>query len=590
MAGSSKLVRAGRAFVELFVNDNAMYRALDKASARFKAFGNAAVSVGSKAAATGGGVLAPIGRAFTDALTKGADIKAIATRFQQGTGAVSELAGAFEFAGVGVKEFGDVVGGVESKIIAAADANEELIDGLRGFGLRGRELIGLPLDKQLERIFAAMSKINASDFDLANQADQIFGAGVGARLVPYLKDGVDGLKRLKAEAQKSGAVMPTEDVERAATAMKAWDAIMVEVANTIISVGSALLPATDQTKSMSEQIRDVFSRGRQWVAANKEVIATVTQVTAGVVAGGVAVAGLGTGIKLLSPVLSLTVLGLKGVAAGLTLVFTPIGSLVAAVTGLGAAWLTCTDEGRKTASDLGKAFTSIGETFKASWGGIVAAAKKGDLATAFKIAGTGIKAIWFEMLVALGKAFAAFIEDNRNKLVALAALSGAWKGAKLGSRLGWWGAAAGGIVGAGGSALATDALLEELKGIGHNPKMEAAVAQAKRDVQNLVAKAKGADGPDLDESVRMGLEEERKRFEGYDQWKRGPKGGAEKARQEVFDRQRGIFSGPVAQQLGVGDKIASRQLNVQQNIDKGVQAVAKGVDALGKNVAVFGRK
>ncbi|WP_439628217.1 hypothetical protein [Gemmata sp.] len=580
---STRGIRAGRAFVELVADSNQLYRALDQASARLKKFGSAAVSIGAKSAAAGGAVLAPLGKAFSDALTKGADIKAIAARYQQGVGSISELVGAFEFAGVGVREFGDVVGGLEGKIIAAADANGELIEGLRG--LRGRDLIGKSLDQQLDRIFKRFGDINASDFDLANQAEQIFGAA-GAKLVPYLKDGIEGLRRLKAEGKRTGAVMSVEDIERAHAASKAWDAVMVELATTIVKVGSALLPATDQTKELSEQVRDVFAAGREWVANNGEIIATIAKVAGGVAAAGIVLAGIGTSVKLLGPIFSGAVSGIRGIVGGFALLKSPIGALGFAVGGLGALWLTCTENGRAAAADLGKAFRSIGDTFRDTWGGITAAVGKGDLATAFKLAGTGIKAVWFELIISLGKAFAAFIEDNRKKLLVLAALSGGSKGGRLGSVLGPYGTAAGAIVGAGGAALATDALLDELKDIGHNPKMEAALAQAKKDIKELVAKAKApGGGAGVDDAIRKAAELEKARFDGYANRARD---GAQETL-TLGSRQRGIFSGPVQQQLGYSDQMAKRQLDVQMGIKNGVEKVANKVEDLGKHVAVFKR-
>ena len=45
--GGSGAVRAGRAFVELFAQDNKLYRALDAASARLKQFGAMSAKIGT---------------------------------------------------------------------------------------------------------------------------------------------------------------------------------------------------------------------------------------------------------------------------------------------------------------------------------------------------------------------------------------------------------------------------------------------------------------------------------------------------------------------------------------------------------------
>lgn len=577
MASSSFAVRAGRAFVELFANDTALTRTLDRAQARVKAWAGAIGGIGAKAGAAGGSVLAPLGKALFDALGKGSDIKAIATRFQQGTGSVSELAGAFEFAGVGVQEFGDVVGGLEGKIIAAADANGELVDGLRGFGLRGRELIGLSLDKQLERIFNALGSIEASDFDLANQAEQLFGSS-GARLVPYLKEGVEGLKRLKAEAHKSGAVMPVEDIERAATATRAWNAITVEVANSIVAVGSALLPTTDQTKDITERIRDAFAAGREWVAENKNLIIAAAALGAGLV-------GLGATLVVAKVAFAALAGGVGLVSAAFTLLLSPVGLAAAALAGVAAWFITCTDDGKAFASEVGAAFSGMGETFRETWGGIVDAVKAGDLPRAFEILGAGVKALWRELLLTLKRGWNSFvkgltdvIKNNPMLMPVIGAAIGTAVGGPVGTAVGL-------AAGTGLNFVDFEKHLSADLGAAADD-----LKAAKDELRGLLAGRggrPGAGGPDeLGDQVRAAMKAERERFEKYGQQIREQVGSA----QALGDRQKGIFSGPVAQQLAVGDKVATRQLAVQQNIDRGVQQVAKGVDALGKNVAVFGRK
>jgi len=53
-------IRAGRAFVELFVTDNKLVRGLKQASARLKAFGTAIGDMGSRMARFGALALAPL--------------------------------------------------------------------------------------------------------------------------------------------------------------------------------------------------------------------------------------------------------------------------------------------------------------------------------------------------------------------------------------------------------------------------------------------------------------------------------------------------------------------------------------------------
>lgn len=577
MAGNnSKGVRAGRAFVELFLEDNRLYRGLSLAKAKLQAFGASMAAIGVRAAAVGGAMLAPLTKAATDAATRGRDITALADRFGLTAESVSTLAGAFDLVGASGEEFAGVMDGIAAKVKHAADANDELIQGLRG--LNGRQLLNMPLDKQLDAIAAKFGTIK-NPIDQATVAQELFGAS-GLKLLPYLKDGAKGFARLKDEAVKAGAVMSGADARAGSDATKALNTIWVELKNTIVAVGSALLPTSDMTKDFTTRVREAFSEARKWISENRGAIVVIAKLAAGLVAGGVALiafnAALGIGFGILSTI---------GTVIGALL--SPLGIATAAVVGLTAAFLTQTETGRKMCADLGNAFTGMGQTFRETWGGVVERVKAGDLQGAFAIVAAGVKTLWAQLMLALRKGWNDFMKWTVDALRANPWILPLIGGIVGGLTAGPVGALAGAAAGAGG-AVALEAFGDKLKDVlaADTVGAEARVRESQAELRNLIAKGKGVPAQmDAQGNPMIGG------MVGTAAWIARYFGGAKKPdemMQELFSGQKGIFSGPAGQQLGIGSKIAQRQLDVAVDMNKGIQQVAKGVNDLGKNKLVFG--
>lgn len=576
---SSKAVRAGRAFVELFAEDNKLYRTLDKAAARLKSYGQTAISIGAKAAAAGGGALAPLGKAFSDAMGKGADIKQLANRFGETTESVSALAAAFQFAGSDMDEFGSSMDGLKGKIKAAADANSFFDEQMRSAGT-GRALEKLPLEKQLETLTEALQRI-PDDTQRAIKAQEWFGEA-GRKMVPYLKKGGGGLAKMKEEGLAAGGGMSAENIERSATASKALNTVWVEMKNTVVALGTSLLPTTDQTKDLTDRIREAFSETRKWISENKNLITGIAQLAAGLAAGGVALIAVGSALKVVAPIVGAVISGVKLLASGMTLLMNPIGLVAIAVAGLTALFLTQSETGRKIASDLGEAFKGIGQTFSETFGGVVKAIKAGDMEGAFKILGAGIKTVWSQVMLALRKGWNDFMTWTIDSLRAnpwILPLIGGVVGGLTAGPAGALAGAGAGLLGAAGLELLADDIKKGLTADVQGAQQR--VNQNKAELRNLLAKQPAVDsGAQLDgeavDAARLKAYRDKEKIK--DQVNNLP---------VLADRQKGVFAGPIGQQLGIGDKIAQRQLDVQQNMDKGIQQVAKGVLDLGKNKLAF---
>jgi len=374
-------------------------------------------------------------------------------------------------------------------------------------------------------------------------------AGIAARTAKQMDAGLGGSFRMLRGAAEGAAI-----------------AVGEVLAPVLGLVGGGLLKAAEAVRSFAD--------------TNREAATGVAAVVVGLVAlagAGAAVVTLSLAFKLMGIAIGAVVLPVKLLAAAAALLLNPFVAAGAALVAMAGHWAAATENGRRAAAELAAAFESVGQTFRETFEGISAAVKNGNLELAFRIAGEGVKAAWFEMLAAMAKAFAKFVTDNRDKIIALGALLGAIKGGKLGARLGPWGAVggvvAGGAIGGGGA----DALANVLAGMGDTPALDAAAARARARLAELVAQAKA------NEAAAGG----------------GAGGGAVAGAapvspgmanlNRVFDAIKGTFDvtgANAALQFGYGSKagVDEKQLEVQKRIEKEAAGIKDAVIDLARDL------
>jgi hypothetical protein len=631
MAIGSGAIRAGRAFVELFAENNKLYRGLDQAAGRLKAFAGLAARTGAGGVALGGSVLAPLAKVAADAVTRGRDVQQLADRFGVATRSVSELAYAFERGGVGLDEFGGVLDGLAGKVAAAADGNAELVQGLKG--LNGRWLIGQSLDEQLDAIAEKFATIT-NPIDQATKAQDLFGAA-GLKMLPYLKQGKAGLQALKDEAVKAGASLSPEAAAKSAGVMREFTATWQAAKYAVLEVGYALLPTAGDLANFGTQAREVIGRVREWVKENRGAVVAAAAVGAGLVAGGAALMGFSVAAAVAAKLLFGVVVAAKLTAGAVGLILSPVGLVAAAAAGLGYVFLGL-GKNAEPLAELGRGFTSLKDTAVTAWEGITAALAKGDFLGAGTVALAGLQVAWAETTLYMqGKwnDFKAFFVDGWHDLVKLAKLAwndfDHWFGgllldgfdfalnhfeAGLRSLL----TMAAGFAGAIGDdkfagALAKLALAPRgmLQGaVDRNKKANEDDRSKQEDAIEREARAaqdrRDADRADDLKGARDGLDAARKAFEAAVAGARAPaKGngvGFTKGFMEVAKRigelgkdalasagssAKGAFGGPLQQQLGYADNVAQRQLDAQLNIAKNaavLPAMNKNVEGLAKGL------
>lgn len=185
--------------------------------------------------------------------------------------------------------------------------------------------------------------------------------------------------------------------------------------------------------------------------------------------GAAGTTALGAATFVFGKALGLVVGLLRPAIALIGALLTKTGIVLAGIGGLAAVLLT---GWTKLGEGLGKTFASVGTTFGAMFKGIVDALNSGDFDRAFRIFTTGIETVWYTMILEMARAFSSFVEENRDRLIALGRIMGVITGGNALGFLGPWGRVAGMVGGGIAGDQLTKELIDLVKGIATNTGIE----------------------------------------------------------------------------------------------------------------------
>lgn len=205
-------------------------------------------------------------------------------------------------------------------------------------------------------------------------------------------------------------------------------------------IGNAIMPFVRRTSLMLNKLAE-------WASAHNEVVISITKTTAVVAAAGTALIALGIAFKtiafavgtlnaafvVMKTVVMLPVYAIQLVCAaysGLLAIISVVkvaalscwasislpavaaaailSGLVAAVWKLSGSWDACKEAAVGFGNECRVAFAGIGQAFSDSWNAIKLAMASGDLASAGRVALSGLKLAWLTGILPLKKAWAEF--------------------------------------------------------------------------------------------------------------------------------------------------------------------------------------
>ncbi len=341
---SSKGIRAGRAFVELFADDRRLVRGLRAAERKIKAFGAGVRNLGLKMAGMGAAVLAPMIGAAKAFSAMGDQVAKMAKRTGLSVETLSELRFVASQTGT---EFESLENGFRRMQRSVYDAGRGLstaVDALADLGLSFEDLDGLSPEKQFKLLADRIGQIEDPTTKAA-VAMSLFGR-TGTNLLPMFAAGSKGIEELQAQARQLGLTMSSEDARAAEEFTDALDALWKVVKMGVFRVGAALAPALQQLATVFTQIAIKTSA---WIDANRGMIVTFAKVAAAVVAGGAALAVLGVAISAAGSMFG-------ALATILSVVLSPLGLVLAEAAVLGIVLARTSDLGGKAMQWLASAF------------------------------------------------------------------------------------------------------------------------------------------------------------------------------------------------------------------------------------------
>jgi len=407
---SARGIRAGRAFVELFADDSKLVRGLRRAEKRLKAFGDRIRNLGLKIAGLGAAMLAPLLGATKAFGSMGDQVAKMAKRTGLSVEALSELRFVASQTGTSLEALETGLRRMQRSIYDAGRGLSTQTDALADLGLKYKDLKGLAPERQFKLLADAISRVEDPTRKAA-LAQALFGRA-GTQLLPMFAQGAKGIETLQKEARRLGLTMSSEDAKAAEDFTDALDSLWKVVKMGVFRVGAALAPVL---QDIAETITGVATKVGEWIQANREIIITVMKVAAAVVAGGIALAALGTVISGLGSTLGVLITVVTGVGvvfkllgAVIAFLVSPIGLVIAAVAALGAYLVYATGAGGKALTWLGEKFGVLKDDALEAYQGIADALAAGDISLAAKVLWLTLKMEWTRGVNFLEKAWLNF--------------------------------------------------------------------------------------------------------------------------------------------------------------------------------------
>jgi hypothetical protein len=400
---SSRGIRAGAAYVEIFTDDSRLIRGLARASRRLKTFGAAVQSLssgmmgwGTRLIATSTAILAPLAAAAKTFADTGDAFGKMAKRTGISAEVLSELAFAAGRSGTNVETLEVAIKKMQKAIVGAATGSKTAVKMLGQLGLTVDEFDALSPDAQFKLCAERISQIEDPTIRAA-AALQLFGRS-GTSLLPMINNGAKGIEALELEARRLGLTISTGD----AVAAEAFNDILGDtwavVKRAAFEIGASLAPAlTDAAHTTIDLVR----RASAWVAQNRGLIVSVLKVAAGVAAAGAAlvalsyaVSAVGAGLSILGSVLGAAGAALAAIGTIVGFILSPLGLAVTAAAALGSYLVWASGAGGRAIAWLRDRFNDLKTEVGRVAEGIMDALAVGDINLAAELVWLTLKMWW----------------------------------------------------------------------------------------------------------------------------------------------------------------------------------------------------
>lgn len=422
-------IRAGAAYVEVFLDENRITRGLASLQTKLRGWSASLSRLGAGAyggelpgplaaiarfASSPAGMLAGLLTAAKMTATAGQEMVHLAQKAGTSVEAISALSYAARRADVGIESLAMGIKKMQVTVADAARGGKKGQEALAAIGLSAAELTRLLPEEQLKRIADRIAAIQ-NPTERAAAVVKIFGRN-GTEMLPMLLQGADGIAKWEARARALGVVMNGEAAEGAHRFSQLLGDLHDVLMSGVRVIGGALIPYLD---GLTNRVVRVITSVRQWIKEHRGLAIVLLQVSGTIVATGLAMAVLsailrniagGIGIVLGTVhLLGATVVAVGSLLAGAwSAVVAGVGAVSAAFAALSAgqiaafaiiwagigALLYFTGALGSTASGVAAAFRGLASDLMATFGAIGDALSAGDIALAAKVLWAMLKMEW----------------------------------------------------------------------------------------------------------------------------------------------------------------------------------------------------
>lgn len=398
---SAAAIRAGAAFIELFVKDDKANKTLAGWKSRLFSFAKGAAKYGAAVAAPGASVLGVIGGVLNSVIERGDSIAKGATRIGSSAEEYSALAYAAEQSGTSI----EAVEKATVKLSVAADTNNKAFKKL---GISVKEFKNLSRPEQFAVIAEKLSAIE-NPSERSALAVKLLGKGA-AELAPLFAGGAEGIRQLVKEAERIGGVMSEEDARNAEKFGDALDRFGKAGKYAFHAIGAAMLPLVDDVENLVFIFVDLARSVKKFVDNNRKTVQIVAAVAAALVLLGTVIVAVGGFAVALAAIGTLLSTVWAGVLAVFGLLLTPFGLFAVAAIAAAIAIHQFTDAGTESGKVLREVFGNLLHSATGAIQGIVDAITAGDIELAFMIVSKALDVAWAALIVVLEKTWAGFKE------------------------------------------------------------------------------------------------------------------------------------------------------------------------------------
>ena len=240
---SQRNVRAGGAFMELFLKDSKFRAGLKRTITQLKSTGRAVSSIGRSVAAAGSAVIAPMLVAVREFAKAGDTIDKMRQRTGLASEALSELSFVAEQSGASIDQLDRSLAAMARFSLMVSRGLATATDMLDLMGISTAEFNAQNPEERFKLMAEGISGIEDESIR-AGVALSVFGRS-GRELLPALINGRKGIEDLQKEARDLGLTLSGADTAGAAAFVDALNRVRRTIKAVSFQVGAALGPSLE---------------------------------------------------------------------------------------------------------------------------------------------------------------------------------------------------------------------------------------------------------------------------------------------------------------------------------------------------------